>query len=259
MLLEKDYVAKVDLEHAQQAYQQAKNSYDSTKIVVERDVVNLNYAKITSPIDGTIISQDVSLGQTLASSFQTPNLFKVAGDLKQMHIDVGLSESEITKIKEGMDITFTVTAYPDKQFSGKVNAVNLSPETKDGAVIYKVEVLADNKELLLLPGMTAYVNIILSEKKNVLRISPAALRFTPPVKNTKHGLSALFTGAPAPIAFQDNYENAPTPNIIYLLKHDVLTPVEVTLGVSDDSFVEISSPSIAEGDTVVIGLQPKRN
>jgi HlyD family secretion protein len=259
MLLSKDYVAKVDLEHAQQAYQQAKNSYDASKTVVERDMVNLNYAKITSPIDGVIISQVVTLGQTLASNFQTPNLFKIAGDLKQMKIDVGLSETDITKIKEGMPVTFTVTAYPDQLFTGKVQTVNLSPDTTQGVVMYKVEVLANNEELRLLPGMTAYVTIVVSEKKDVLRISAAALRFTPPEKNTNSGLSGLFKGAKNSARSRSVKADTGPNKTIYLLENGVLTPMEVATGATDDAFVEISGTGIAEGSTVAIGIQPKKH
>ena len=256
MLLEKDYVAKVDLEHAEQAYLQAKNAYDAAKTVVERDQVNLGYARITAPIDGIIISQEVTMGQTLASNFQTPNMFKIAGDLSHMKIDVNLPESDIARVKEDMPVTFTVTAFPDRQFTGKVTTVNLSPNAQSGVVMYNVTVLADNSDSILLPGMTAYVSMIISEKKDVLRVSAAALRFTPPEK-PESLINQLFpTGLPTTKTEEKATSDSKT---IYLLKHGEPVAVQVKTGATDDAFVEISGTDIAEGEKVITGIKPPKN
>src|SRR5665213_2758109 len=132
MLLAKDYVAKVDLETAELSKVSAKNAYDGAKIVVDRDKVNLDYAKITSPIDGVVTSQEVKQGETVTASYQTPNMFQIAGDLKRMKIDLSLSEADVRKIKEGMPVTFSTDAFPDREFIGKVQMVNLSPKTQPG-------------------------------------------------------------------------------------------------------------------------------
>src|SRR5207245_2547517 len=139
----KDYVAKVDLEHAQQAYLQAKNAFEAAKTFIERDEVNLSYSKIASSIDGVVISQDVTEGQTLQASFQTPTLFRIAGNLAQMKIDVNLPEADISRVKVNMPVSFSVDAYPDRMFSGSVKSVNLNPNTfggQPGPVTYGVTV-----------------------------------------------------------------------------------------------------------------------
>ena len=181
MLLAKDYVAKIDLEHAEQAYQSAQNYYDSAKSQVERDRLNLSYTKVFSPIDGVVILQDTTLGQTLASNFQTPNLFKIAQELSSMKIELNLSESDISKVRVGMKLTFSVDAYPERAFEGIIDSINLDANAQQrGPITYMVTVLVNNKDRALRPGMTAYANIILAEHTNVLRIPAAALRFVPP-------------------------------------------------------------------------------
>lgn len=256
MLVEKDFIAKVELEQAQQAYLSARNSYDAVKSQVERAKVNLGYTKIYAPIDGIVISQEVTSGQTVQASYQTPNLFKIAGDLREMLIDVSFPESDISKIKKGLRVTFTVDAFPDKTFKGIVDVVNLNPSNDQGVVTYKVTVKVENKDKLLLPGMTAYVNVTLSEIKNVLRVPNAALRFTPPPAETS-GFKQLFqpslrTGMR--IRRDQPRDVGPGKGIIHLYKNGNLQPVEVKLGKSDESFVAVSSPNIAENDMVVTGV-----
>ena len=249
MLLAKDYVAQIDLEHAQQAYRAAKNAYEGAKTVMERDEANLNYAKILSPIDGVVISKDIDLGQTIAASFQTPNLFKIAADLTRMKISVNLPEAFISKVKVGMPVTFTVDTFPGRIFDGTISAVDLNPNTQDGVVAYTIEVSVNNKDRSLLPGMTAYVNITLSKQPNVLRVPAAALRFVPPAEHVS-ALQRLFNPHRR-IAIPQRAKDGKT---IYLLRNDVLTPVTVKTGATDDDYVEVSGEGIAEGDTVVIGM-----
>lgn len=255
MLVEKDYLPKVDLERAEQAYLSAKNSYDSAKSQVERDEVNLNYAKIHSPIDGIVISQDVTIGQTVAATYQTPNLFKIAGDLTQMQISVDFSEADISKIKTGQDVTFTVDAFPDRIFEGKVNLVNLNPNNQSGVVTYSVTVLVSNEDKLLLPGMTAYVSVTLAEAKDVLRIPAAALRFSPPPEQVS-GLQRLLQPGGRVRAQRMGNDTATSndKSIIYLLKGGQITPVEVTVGQSDGFNVSVSGDDITEGDKVITGV-----
>jgi HlyD family secretion protein len=255
VLLAKDYVAKVDLEHAEQAYLSAKNSYDAAKTQLDRDLVNLNYAKITAPIDGVVISQDVTLGQTVAASFQTPNLFKIAGDLTKMKIDVNLSESDIGRVKAGMPVTFTVGSFPDREFTGKIEVVNLNASNQQGVVTYTVSVAVDNPDRLLLPGMTAAVSITLSERKDVLRVPVAALRFIPPPPPVS-GLQRLLhlTGGPLLLPAPASREK----KTLYLLRDDVPVPAPVNTGVTDETYVEVSGEGIAEGDTVITGAAVRR-
>jgi HlyD family secretion protein len=254
MLLAKDYVAKQDLEHAQQAALTAKNAYAAAKTQLERDKVNLNYAKIYSPIDGVVIAQDITVGETVAASFQTPKIFKIAGDLTKMKIDVSLSESDVGKVKPGLPATFAVDAFPDRQFAGTVQTVKLDPNNQQGVVTYSVIVGVDNKDRLLLPGMTAFVSITLSERKNVLRVPAAALRFTPPPEPVSGIERLLHMGMMRPVAVAaPNTSGKDKQRMLYLLRGDALTPVSVTTGASDDTYVEVSGDGIAEGDTVVTG------
>jgi HlyD family secretion protein len=258
MLLDKDYVAKVDLEHAQQALVAARNGYDTAKTQMERDQVNLNYAKIFSPIDGMIISQEITLGQTVAASFQAPTMYKIAGDLTKMKIDVNLSEADISKIKAGMPVIFTVDTFGKRLFDGKIDVVNLNPNNMQGGVTYTVVVAVNNPEKLLLPGMTAYVSITLSEQKNVLRVPSTALRFTPPVQQESGGIHKLLSfGMHAQPVADNPPAGGPNGKILYLLKdNNTLVPVAANVGVSDESYVEISGTDIAEGATVVTGIKP---
>jgi HlyD family secretion protein len=211
-----------------------------------------------------IISKEVNEGQTVAASFQTPNMFKIAGDLTKMKIDVNLAEADISKVKAGMPVTFTVDTYPDKEFTGSVETVNLNPSNQSGVVTYTMAVTLENKEKLLLPGMTAYVNVVLSEIKDVLRIPAAALRFSPPqeqVSGFKRLLSGNTRGRMMPRMNTDRLEaTTGTENIetIYLLKDEKPSPVSVKIGATDDNYVEISGEGVAEGDTVITGVKAVR-
>lgn len=258
-LVEKEYLAKVELERAEQSYRSAKNFYEAAKTTVERDELNLGYTKITAPIDGTIISVEVTEGQTLQASFQAPTLFKIAGDLTQMKIEVNFTEADISKIKPGMRAIFTVNAYPNRTFDSVVKSVSVSPSGQtQTAVLYSVLMSVINDDLALLPGMTANVSVILSEKKNVLRIPVSALRFNPPAKEVTftdklwHMVNGTTAAATTPVPHSNGG------NIIYLLKDDVLVPVSVKTGASDDAYIEVSGEHIAEGDMVVTGIKKVR-
>jgi HlyD family secretion protein len=259
-LVAKEYVPKTELENSQQNYQSAQNAYENAKSQVEKDEVNLSYTKITAPIDGVIISQEVTEGQTMAANFQTPNLFKIAGDLTRMKIDVAFSEADISKIHAGQPVTFTVDAFADREFSGTVQMVNLNPNNQSGVVTYTVTVQVENKDKLLLPGMTAFVRVILSEQKDVLRVPAAALRFSPPAERVS-GFSRLFQpnvrgarmgGTNKPMSADGNQQT------LYLLKDGTLKPVQVKIGSTDDTYVEVSGEGINEGDTVVTGITPAK-
>ncbi len=258
-LVKKEYVPKVDLERAEQSYISAENSYESAQIQVERDEVNLSYTKITSPIDGTVIAQEVTQGQTLAANFQTPNLFKIAGDMTKMKIDVNFSEADISQVKIGLPVKFNVDAFPDREFTGTVRLVNLHPNSAGGsAVTYSVVVDVDNEDKQLLPGMTAYVSVILSEKKDVLRIPAASLRFTPPVEQSG-GLTQLLQGTPMRFRPRNDEKQSTDKNIngrVYILKDGKPEAVDVRTEATDEVFVEVTQGNLKEGDTVITGIMP---
>jgi HlyD family secretion protein len=164
--------AKSDLISAEASLAQAKSALDLSK-------VDLGYAVIKAPVDGVVITRKVNVGQTLQSNYAAPVLFQVATDLTKMKVECSVDESDIGKVKEGQKVRFTVEAYPNENFNGVVQQVRFSPETVQNVVTYTTIVNVENPEKKLLPGMTATVSIIVGEAKNVLRVSNAALRFTP--------------------------------------------------------------------------------
>ncbi|MDX2073725.1 MAG: efflux RND transporter periplasmic adaptor subunit [Alphaproteobacteria bacterium] len=247
-LLAKDYVAKVELERSWQNVVSTKNQLESIKNQVERDEVNLGYTKVTSPIDGIIIEQEVSSGQTVASNFQTPNLFKIAKDMRVMKIDMNVPESDISKIHEGMPVQFSVDAFPNRAFTGVVSAVNLSPNNQSGVVTYNVVVKLENKDRALFPGMTANISVVLSAVNNVLRVPASALRFSPPKEKTS-AMARILSSQRAADAESD-YAGLR----IYLWQGNKLKIVPVQTGASDDLYVEVRSDELKEGDVVVTGL-----
>jgi HlyD family secretion protein len=164
--------AKSDLVSSEATLAQAKSTLDLSK-------VDLGYSVIRAPVDGVVITRKVNVGQTLQSNYAAPVLFQVATDLTKMKVECSVDESDIGKVKEGQKVRFTVEAYPNQNFEGIVQQVRFSPETVSNVVTYTTIVNVDNPEKKLLPGMTATVSIIVGEAKNVLRVSNAALRFTP--------------------------------------------------------------------------------
>jgi HlyD family secretion protein len=164
--------AKSDLTSSEASLAQAKSTLDLSK-------VDLGYSVIKSPVDGVVITRKVNIGQTLQSSYQAPVLFQVATDLTKMKVECSVDESDIGKVKEGQKVRFTVEAYPNETFNGVVQQVRFSPETVQNVVTYTTIVNVENPDKKLLPGMTATVSIIVGEAKGVLRVSNAALRFTP--------------------------------------------------------------------------------
>jgi HlyD family secretion protein len=181
-------VAKSELDNAEVDYLSAQAQVVQAKASLDKAEIDLGYTKIVSPVNGIVISKQVELGQTVAASFQTPTLFLVAEDLTKMQIEVNISEADISKIKEGQDVEFSIDAYPDETFKGTVSQVRNSPTTIQNVVTYTVVVAVDNRDLKLKPGMTANASIITARKKDILTVSNQALRFVPPpdakIKNT---------------------------------------------------------------------------
>jgi HlyD family secretion protein len=193
---------------------------------------NLGYTKISSPVDGVVISRNVDIGQTVAASFQTPTLFTIAQDLAKTQIDANVDEADIGKIKTEQAVEFTVDAYPDIMFKGIVSQVRNAPVTIQNVVTYDVVIKVDNPELKLKPGMTANVSIILSTKTNILRVSNAALRFSPADKD-KNMVQQKGPG-------------------LWILKNKKPERIPVSLGISDGNFSEIVSGEIQEGQEVIV-------
>lgn len=178
-LYQKGLVSADDYENALLTYRQTKEQVATAKEQVQRAQTNLGYATITSPIDGTVISKSVEEGQTVAASFNTPELFTIAKDLTNMQVVADVDEADIGAVKEGDRVTFTVDAYPDDTFEGTVKQVRLQATTTNNVVTYEVVISAQNADLKLKPGLTANVTIYTQKRTGVLAVANKALRFTP--------------------------------------------------------------------------------
>jgi len=178
-LYEKKLIAQLDYDQALYNYENAKASIVSARANYDRNMVNLNYATIYSPIDGVVLNRAIEAGQTVAASFNTPTLFTIVNDLTQMEVQTSVDEADIGKVKQAQRVEFTVDAYSDMKFEGSVREVRLNPVTTNNVVTYVVILDAPNPDKKLMPGMTASATIYVDEKDNTLTLSGKAIRFTP--------------------------------------------------------------------------------
>src|ERR1019366_7564011 len=239
-----------DYDQAIASLHQAEANVEIWSATLENSRANLNYCTIYSPIDGVVISRKLDVGQTVAAAFNTPVLFTIANDLTKMNIDASVSESDIGLVKNSQTAEFTVDAFPDDVFQGKVVQVRKAPATVNNVVTYDVIISVDNPEQKLFPGMTADVSILVTERKDVLKIPNAALRFMPPedVKVDDAGYASPTNQAPAALVTAPNlrmvYVSSGTP------KEPRLKTVRVKVGVDDGADSEILD-GLHEGDAVV--------
>ena len=178
-LYDKGLVSADEFENAQLSYQKAREDVNAKRESVRKAETNLGYATITSPIDGVVLSKSVEEGQTVAASFNTPELFKIAQDLTDMRVIADIDEADIGGVKEGQRVSFTVDAFPDDHFEGRVTQVRQQATTESNVVTYEVVISAPNEDLKLMPGLTASVTIFTMEKNDVLVVPSKALRFMP--------------------------------------------------------------------------------
>ena len=186
-LYDKGLVSADEFESVYATPHQAKEQVASSRESVRRAQTNLGYATITSPIDGVVLSKAVEEGQTVAASFNTPELFTIAQDLTNMRVIADIDEADIGGVKEGQRVSFTVDAFPDDQFEGSVTQVRQQATTESNVVTYEVVISAPNNDLKLKPGLTANVTIFTLEKNNVLAVPAKALRFQPNEALLKEG------------------------------------------------------------------------
>jgi HlyD family secretion protein len=233
---------------SQDAYDSAKSTYDQALAQITFDEatirqrqasldaaqVNLDYANIVSPVDGTVVSRNVTMGQTVASSFQTPTLFLIATDLAKMQVDANVSESDIGGIKPGNKATFTVDAYAKRTFEGTVSQVRQSPQTVQNVVTYDIVISVNNSDLTLMPGMTAASRIVVDQRNDVIRVPNQALRYVP----------KSLAGA----VRSDHAQ-------VWVLRDEQPTSIPVAVGLDDDSFTEIVSGEVKPGDLVITAEQ----
>ena len=234
-LYKKGLVSADEYENALLTYRQAKEQVASSKENVQRAQTNLGYATITSPIDGTVISKSVEEGQTVAASFNTPELFTIAKDLTNMQVVANVDEADIGGVKEGDRVTFTVDAYPDDTFEGTVKQVRLEATTTNNVVTYEVVISAPNADLKLKPGLTANVTIYTQERSGVLAVANKALRFTPTKETVGKDMKIV---------------DCKGKNKVWTLNGNTLTAHPVTIGQSDGINTEITK-GLKQGDKIV--------
>ncbi len=239
VLFARNFIARSDLDTSETNYQSASAQLSASKAQVEQAraaltyaQTNLIYTKIISPVNGIVISRNIDVGQTVAASFQTPTLFNIAQDLTKMQIDTNVDEADIGKIKVDQPVEFTVDAYPDTTFMGKVSEVRNAPTTIQNVVTYNVVVKVDNPELHLKPGMTANVSLVLADKKGVLRIPNAVLRFRP----AERGNEASAQKGPG----------------VWVLENKKPKRISVVLGITDGNYTEILTGDLKEGNEIIV-------
>ena len=240
-LYAKNYVSRDEVELARSNYltaqadvNAARAEMNAQQATLKNNLTNLGYSKITSPVDGTVISRAVDVGQTVAASFNTPTLFEVAEDLTKMQIETSVSEADIGKIKVGQEAEYTLDGYPNKTFSGNVTQVRLASTTTNNVVTYTVIISVDNTDGFAIPGMSANVSIITGRANNVLVVDNKALKFSPAENKQK-------------------YENQG----VWVLKGNEPVRYDVKLGLSDDNKTQIISDKIHEKDKVIVSAQTK--
>lgn len=231
------FISRAEMEQKESSYNQAEASVKRMQSQYDRAVTNLGYATIVSPVDGTVISRKVDVGQTVAASFQTPDLFEIAEDLTKMQIETAVSEADIGVIKEGQPVSFSVDAYPTETFEGTVRQVRLAPTTTSNVVVYTVVIDVDNSDLRLMPGMTAFVTIIISEKDNVWKAANAAF------------LVRSFANFLMP----EDINGATPASHLALLREGNVVMVPYSKGLSTATETEIMSDEIEMGDKIIVG------
>lgn len=238
LLKEREFISPDALEVIEQETEAARAQLAISKAQVERDQANLNYSVIKSPISGVVIARSVDIGQTVAANFQTPTLFQIAKDLRQMQINISVAEADIGQLHIGQRINFTVDAFQQRKFSGIVKQVRLNPTIQENVVTYNVIAMVDNDDGALLPGMTANIHFVVMQKTDVLRVPNAALRYQPKdIESSEGGKTA----------------RSDHRSVLYQLSaNSKPIPVSVTTGISDGNFTEIIEGAVQAGDKAII-------
>ena len=259
------FVSQQELDRSQQALKDAQAKVAQTNAQVKKDRTNLDYAVIRSPVSGVVVSRAVDAGQTVAASFNTPELFKIARDLREMQIDAYFSEADIGQIVVGTPVSFRVDAFSGRRFAGIVKQIRLNPKNESNVVSYNVVVNVDNADQKLLPGMTAYVDIKVQEKDGVLRVPNSALRFKPTdesrVVKAAESSSSGKSAAASPANGGDESGNSERRRSsraggngrVYVLRDGKLHEVRVAIGITDRRYTELRDKALKAGDAVVVG------
>ena len=253
-LKERGFVSDGALDGLRKDVETARAQVMQVTAQLERDKTNLGYSKIRSPIEGIVVNRGIDVGQTVAASFQTPTLFQIARDLQRMQIDTSVAEADVGAIKAGQPVRFTVDAFRDRDFSAKVRMVRLNPTTQQNVVTYNVVIDVDNKDGVLLPGMTAQVAIVTDRKESVTRVPASALRFRPPESSAD--AQAAQAQRPQEKAAEKGRGRpaGPGPSRVYVLGEGS-APIakEIKTGISDGRFTEVLE-GLSPGDEVITRL-----
>ena len=245
-LRDRGIVSQDTLDGAKSAYDQAGAQVDLDQSTLKQhqaalDAADLNvsYTNIVSPVNGTVVSRNVTMGQTVAASFQTPTLFLIATDLTKMQVDANVSESDIGGIAVGNAATFTVEAFPGRVFEGQVAQVRQAPQTVQNVVTYDVVISVPNPDLMLKPGMTATIRIVVTRRDKVMRVPEQALRYTP---------GGLAAGAASSTGNRTSRQ-------VWVLRSGRPTAVPITVGLDDDTFAEVLNGELKVGDQIITAEQ----
>jgi HlyD family secretion protein len=240
-LQQKGFISQDGVDQARQQLESAQAQLKLAQAQLARSRTNLNYSVIRSPISGVVVARNVDVGQTVAASFQTPTLFQIAGDLKKMQIETSVAEADIGNLKIGLPVRFTVDAFSERPFEGRVKQLRLNPTVQQNVVTYNVVVAVDNLDEVLLPGMTAHVQITVTRHENVLRVPNAALRFKPLKEESSE------------VAGKNNKkEKARGGATVYRLDLGEPKPVRIKTGISDGTYTEVLGDNIKPGDMLVV-------
>lgn len=242
---------------SQAAYDLATNTYEtaqanvnSIKAQLRSSQQNLSFTKIYSPINGVVLNRSVSVGQTVAASFNTPTLFSLAKDITKMQVQAKVDEADIGDVKTGDRVTFTVDAYVDQTFEGTVSEIRLQPTTSSNVVTYTTIIETSNKDMKLKPGMTATVTIYTKEADNVLTVPINALKFTIDPNQVGSDYYVLENKISPQGKKAANEESA----VVWILKGDRIIKQPVQTGINDNTKVQITSGITAQ-DTVIVGIK----
>jgi HlyD family secretion protein len=247
--LTKYETALAGLDSAKAQYELALAESEQAKAELETVELDLSHTDIFSPVDGTVLTRVVDVGQTVSARMQTPILFTIAQDLKEMEAHLDVNEADIGRLTVGQSATFYVNAYPGQTFDAEVVSIRSSPKVTQNVVTYDVVIGVNNGDLKLKPGMTANATVVVAEAKDVIKIPNAALRFRPPLpeKDSQEKPGAT-----------PKRNNKNEGNVVYVLvKNGKIEPIPVEIGVSDNSFTELVKGNLEVGELVAVGLSSK--
>lgn len=232
-------VAKASVQSAKAALEQSRASLNQAK-------VNLSYTRIVSPIDGVVISRSVDVGQTVAASLQAPTLFTIAEDLSHMQVDTSVAESDVGRLADGMPATFTVGAFPNERFRGKIRQIRNAAQTLQNVVTYDAVIDVPNDKLELRPGMTANVTVTWADRKDVLRVPNAALRYRP-----ASAVPRAPRAAKGSEAGKKRVRRDPNQKTVWVLEAGKPTPVKIEVGVTDGTYTEVTGGDLKRGEALI--------